>query len=264
MEKLKKYNQILLATFGTLAVIGLSSALLIGLFGMLSKWTNNNDWDNNQNDLIVDNIVDSSSTKLKTQDLTFSLPILLDTIPEIYVIPVSQVSLSNPETYEVESEPFSRSSYKKTSYRRNGNFNNLIIFDGIKNEKFPIFKRKVDITSYQYFQFKDSKYILIIGGAKDTNKDNKLNNSDLKSFYVYDLTSQKLNEFNVEKFGLISYDILNDKNEIILQYGNDKNDNGEFNSYEEPNILKQLSLSSMKFTDFIDSELKNKIQSNIK
>ena len=62
MEKLKKYNQILLATFGTLAVIGLSSALLIGLFGMLSKWTNNNDWDNNQNDLIVDNIVDSSST----------------------------------------------------------------------------------------------------------------------------------------------------------------------------------------------------------
>jgi hypothetical protein len=264
MNNLKKYNQILLAVFGSLAVLGLTLLLCIGLYEMVIKWTRNNDVYNNPNDLIVNNVSDTSNVILKTQELTFSLPILLDTIPEIYVIPVSQVSLAKPELYEPEFSPSMGRIRNKINFPRKGNFNNLIIFDGIKNERFPIFNEKINITSYQYLEISDSKYLLIIGGTKDSNGDNKLNNSDLKSFYVYNLGSRKLNTISFNDYGLISYSRLYGKDELILQYGHDKNKNGEFNSYEEPNILKRLTLSSMQAEDFIESELIHNAQNNIK
>ncbi len=270
MEKLKKYNQILLATFGSLAVLGLVFLLLFLMVEFFEDW--NRDRNRYQdNDLVVAPTLNTTQDTLKTQGLVYSMPVLLDTLPQIHIITVSQVTLETPQEvyasenamYDIPMTRRGRIKSAKIGYRRNGDFNNLILFDGIRDTKNPIFDFKCMVSSFQFWKVNNTSYLIIVGTSIDSNKDNKLNYSDLADLYIYEIGSKSIQKLRVDNHGFISYKIIYDSDELIIQYGEDINKNGEYESYVEPNILKHYSLETKKISPFISTQLMNQLENNI-
>ena len=268
MEKIKRFNQIILAVFGTLAVIGLASILIFAIVEIIGDWQRGRDR-NRDNDLRITPTVNQKNDTLKTQDLVFGMPRLLDTIPQLYLITVSQISLSTPEDIYADEAPITlrkgRSEIYTSKIRRprNGKFNNLILYRGLESQKYPVFKYKCMVNSYQYWQLNETDYLLIEGTTKDTNGDGKLNYLDLSSLFVYNITQHTLKEVAMANHGYLGHEILHDTDELVIKFGKDVNKNGEFESYEEPNLLMRYSMTSELLRVMISKSMNQKLLENI-
>ena len=266
---IRKYNQRLLAILGTLSIAALAIILLIiGIFFIVDLVDNIISSNARDNSLIVESS-DDQEIKLRKQEITFYSPKLIDTLSTTYLIPVSQVNLKNPEEYQkAEKESFefgfSKGSYKSRSgYQYTGTYNNLIIYNQETNEKNLIFNEKINISSYQYFKINNNLFLFIKGAKIDSNKNKKLDDSDLESFYSYNVFSKELQEIAFENMGLVDYRIANASDEIILRFAEDKDKDGEIDEYQEPVILKSLRLDSKSVEDLIDESMINQIQNLI-
>lgn len=269
MEKsrLKNYNQWILAVLGSLAVLAVLLMIVAGIESKVSKWNRQKTLDEKRNDIIVELPKDTiHKKKLRLQEVTFSLPDLLDTLQETYLIPVSQINLETPEyiddvNYDLPVTIQETKTQRYLKYRNSGNYNNMIVYNGKSQEMNLIFNnQKVLISSYQYFVSYQKQYILFIVSNSDSNNDNKLTDEDLSSFCVYDIALNKLHEFGFDNYGLIDYNVLFGKEEIILKYGIDKDNDGTISSYNEPFVLKRLLLSNYAISDFVETDIINNIQ----
>lgn len=260
MDKLSRYNQKLLAVIGTMTLVGLGMLLLTGGFFFISEISRSFRRDNvRDNALTVEaNHVNPDGQKVKTQEISFSTPRLIDTLKTLYLIPVSQVNLQVPEA-ERDVVDISSSAYGKRSkysyYQYTGSFNNIILFNQKENRKAAAFKEKVNINSFRNYMISGKHYLLIEGTADDSNKDGKLKESDLQSFFIYNIDDDILKSVSINGAGLVEYYILNDTDEIILRFGFDKDKNGEYDNYTEPTYLKKYSISENKTTDLLEPEM---------
>ncbi|MEX0811625.1 MAG: hypothetical protein WD048_05360 [Chitinophagales bacterium] len=265
-NKLKRYNQKLLAIIGTLVLVGIGMIFLTGGYFLVDRVIRDTQRRNAQdNALTVDGQVetDGTTTKIRKQEISFAKPRLIDTLQSIYLIPVSQVNLENPEIIENEGFKKGSNAYgsrKYSYYRYSGSYNNIIIYNQKNNQKTPVFEVKVNINSFQNYIIQNKQYLFISGTTYDSNKDGKLKDSDLQSFFIYDIHEDKLETVEFEKMGLVDYYILYNTDEIILRFGKDKDENGEFDRYKEPIYMKKYSISENKTIDLINKELTNKLQ----
>ncbi len=267
MNKIVRYNQVLLATFGTLAVIGLVALLTAGLVDWIGDLTRER-VARPENQLVVENPLDTGEVKVMTQGLTYSMPQLIDTPSLTHIITVSQVELKKPELLGEYGEPNVPISagirFNKGKYRiHNGHFNNLIIYNGLNQLQYPLFTEKINVSSYQYYEMNGQRFILISGSKKDSNKDNFLNDSDLESFYVFDLDKQKMYSTGYANHGLLGYKTLYNTDEIVLKFGEDKDGNGEYDSWTEPNHLFVHQLNTQTAEPFVDEQTAQKLRFTI-
>lgn len=266
---LQKYNQRVLAVLGTLSVVALTLILFVSGIFFVVDLVGDISRNNAQDNALVMESSDDSEKKLRKQEITFNNPKLIDTVNTTYLIPVTQVNLKNPEEYhEAEMESFKfgiskGSGRRRTSYRYTGTHNNLIIYNQNENTKTLVFNQKINISSYQYFPIEDNLYLFIKASKTDTNKNNKLDASDLESFYTYNVFSNDLQEIAFINMGLVDYYLTNESDEIILRFAIDKNNDGEIDEYREPVILKILQLGNNNVQDLIDEAMVNQIQSLI-
>jgi hypothetical protein len=129
--------------------------------------------------------------------------------------------------------------------------------------KKAVFKQKVSINFFRNYKLNNNKFLLLEGANQDTNKDNLLNEEDLKVFFIYDITTDELKEYKVESMGLVDFYVTMVGDEVILSYAKDKNGNGEIERDVEPVILKSISLENFEMSDFISEDEVKRIQSII-
>ncbi|MDH5610181.1 MAG: hypothetical protein OEY56_11955 [Cyclobacteriaceae bacterium] len=268
MDKLTRYNQRLLAITGTMVLATVGILILTGGIVLAVELTR--EYSHSQqtdNDItLAKEAKKGDSTIIRDQEITFQSPQLIDTVQAIYLIPVSQVNLKNPE--EIDSDNFqqlldlgsSGSRKFRYGYRYTGTYNNLIVYRQQQASLEAVFNKKTSISSYQNVTIHAHQYLLIEGNTADTNGDKKLSADDLKSFFVYDLATKELKVFSVKSMGLVDFYVTHGSDEIILRFAKDKDLNGEINKYEEPVYLKKLSLSSFVMTDLIDQQTLTNLQ----
>lgn len=249
---LNHYNQKLIAIFGTLALIVLGGAFIVGAFKIIAGSFGFNSRDNTS--LRVETS-EEGGKKAPTQTASFLMPTLIDSVNKIYIVPVSQ--LNEPSTDKdgelLDVYGSSDSYYRK--YKFAGSYNNIIVFDEKSGAKTVVFKEKIHISHFENQFINGSIQILAIKGARqDTNKDGKLNASDLESFFVYNLSDQTLKEYGEKDFGLSDYQLLFQSNKIALSFIKDLNRSGEIDYSEEPQLLKVLNLDTGALEDFVDAE----------
>ncbi|MCP4521087.1 MAG: hypothetical protein GY827_05295 [Cytophagales bacterium] len=94
MDKLQRYNQKLLAVFGTLITAGSAILIIIGLFTFIKDYIKrNNRHTTNDHSLTIDTSnVNNNIIKIK-QEISFEKAQLIDTVKRTYLIPVAQVNL---------------------------------------------------------------------------------------------------------------------------------------------------------------------------
>ena len=151
-------------------------------------------------------------------------------------------------------DSFTVSNYGE--YQITGYLKNLKFQEIGKDTIYALTDKQILIETATYlksFADKSRQQLLVYSLADmDTNKDGKLDNSDIKSLYISTLSGQKFTKLSVDFQELIDWKIIESKNLLYFRTIEDTNKNGEFDAedsvqYQFVNLLdKEWKVTSYK------------------
>ncbi len=271
IEKLKTYNQKLLAVLGTLIALMVAFGLIMLIFFGVTEITRELKYNNRQNDgILSDEKIEKLQKENKRQQLiSYDFPRLVDTLNLVYMIPVSQKTLNSPEN--IDEEVLGLMDYSgsikpadtRYSKRYYGSYNNLLIFDLKKNDLKKLFDDRINFNEINVEYSEKDILILFSASETDTYKDGVINLNDLKSLYIYSLKEQKLRKINLENSDIVNYDFINNRKDLIIQFGIDHNKDGKFDEHHESMTIKKYDYKNEKLVDIVDKEINELLQKTL-
>jgi len=267
IDKIKNYNQKLLAILGTIvvlmAIVGLISISVFAIDEIGRSFRNNNQDDG----ILSDEKIEELQKENKRQQLiSYETPRLVDTINLVYIIPVSHKTLNSAE-YIKDEEVLGlldmRGSYKsdkRYSRKYYGNFNNLLIYDYKNHSVDKLFTDRINFGSIQTEYFKDDILVLFKASTKDSFKDGVINLQDYKSLFIYSLNNKDLREVSIENTDIYHVNVVENSKDLIISFGIDYNNDGKFDEYSEPTLIKKYDYKSGKLIDIVSQEMNNELQ----
>jgi hypothetical protein len=265
IEKIKNYNQKLIAVLGTIIIL-FAIAGLIGFIGvMINEYKYMSYDDDIETGILSDEEVEKLQKENKREQvISYEEPRLIDTINSIYIIPISHKTLNEPEDIRgllniyssEESEPIDN-RYSDGIY---GFYNNLIVYDSKSGTTTKIFDKRVNFNAIKVEHFKDEIIIVIKAATNDSHKDGVINLLDNKTLYTYSTKEKRLREISNGNIDLFDYHFINGSKDLILQYGIDKNKDGKFVEYNEPLIIKKYNYETETIEDIISPDINSELQ----
>lgn len=266
MDKIKNYNQKLLAVLGTvvviIAIVGLISISVFAIDEIRRSFRNNNQDDG----ILSDEKIEKLQKENKRQQLiSYETPRLVDTINLVYIIPVSHKTLNSAEYIDEEVLGLldmhgSYKSDKRYSREYYGDFNNLLIYDYKKHSVDKLFNDRINFGSIQTEYFKDDILVLFKASTKDTHKDGVINQQDYKSLFIYSLNNKDLREVSLEEADVYQVNVVENSKDLIISFGIDHNKDGKFDEYSEPALIQKYDYKSGKLIDIVSQEMNNELQ----
>lgn len=264
IEKIKNYNQKLIAVLGTIIIL----FALVGLVSFIGVMVNEYkymSYDDVETGILSDEKIEKLQKENKREQvISYDSPKLIDTINSIYIIPVSHRTLNEAEDIKGLLNIYSSSEGEPIDNRYSngiyGFYNNLIIYDNKTDSIKKLFDKRVNFNAIKVEHFKDDILIILKVAVKDSHKDGVINLLDLKKLYIYSLKEKRLREISNENIDLFDYHFLNGSKNLILQYGIDKNKDGQFNEYNEPTIIKKYNYETGIIEDIIPQKIDSELQ----
>ncbi len=268
IDKIKNYNQNLLAVLGTvLLLIAIMGLFLMAIF-FISE-LNRNNYRNTEEGILSDEKIEELQQENKRKQLiSYESPRLVDTLNLVYIIPVSHKTLKNEEAIEAEAllDLRSSDSYqrdKRYSNRYYGDFNNILVYDYKNQEVVKLFDRRINFAKIQTEYFEDDILVLFKASTKDTYKDGVINQMDYKTLFIYSLKSQKLREVQWENADVSEFNFVENSKDLIINFGIDHNRDGKFDSYIEPSLIKKYDYANDKLADIVSDQMSKELQMNL-
>jgi len=262
IEKIKNYNQKMLAVFGTIAVIAAAVGLISLLVLIITELVPNKP--SGTNALLSDDKVEQlKKDSLIQQIISYDSPRLVDTLNLIYLIPVNVKTLDKEgtETLKLVDAGYELSSGRKyRGVRFYGSFNNLIIYDYKNRNSRKICDYRLIGTDLSYTYFEDEIIIVFTGAERDTDGDKTITLLDFKSLFVYSLKSKELRKISRENSTVSSFNFIEGRKDILVTYGYDRNKNNEFDTETEPTYVEKYDYIANTLVPIIDGELERDIQ----
>lgn len=261
MEKLKKYNQWLLAIIGSLVTIFITGALIVSTVDLLDGIFDD-EYEPPASVIIDSEGKDSERTSIKrNQILNYGVPQLLDSALNLYAIPISQNTLEESEGIYGMLNIAGGSS--KRIYRYDYySINNIIVYNSDTDKKNKVFDVKVGIIEYNYLEKNKTNYLIIKAAINDTNKDNRLNSEDFQELFLFNLDLNKIQKIELgENTSYVDLYHLQNMDELIVRYYLDIDKNSTIETNIDPSQLKKISFENgIQVVDFIDDELNTQLQ----
>lgn len=267
IEKVKNYNQKMLAAFFTMAVIAAGIGIVSILIFIISELIP--DRRPTQNILLSDKKIDElKKDSLRQQIISYDTPRLVDTLNLIYLIPVSVKTLDKPEKMEfnLQSEKDDYYDGGSSSYKRNprmkyyGAFNNLIIYDYKNSITKKVCDYRLIGEDLLIEYFKDEIVMAFLGSEKDTDGDNVITLQDFKSLFLYSLNTKVLKKVSMNNQTVTSFSYVQDTKDLLVTFGFDKNKDNKFNDYFEPTVVMRYDYASGRLTPIVNKDLEKDIQ----
>lgn len=267
IEKIKNYNQKILAILGTLAII-LVIVSILGIGGIaISELVRFNNYDDTETGILSDEKIEELQKENKREQvISYENPKLIDTLNSVYIIPVSHKNLNEAENINglLNIRKTSSSSYESNDSRYSrqyyGAYNNLIIYNQQNDLTNKLFNKRVNFNNIDTEYFSDEILLLFKVAEKDTYKDGVINLSDFKSLYIYSLKEKKLKKIENAEMDVVSYKFLNESKDLIISFGIDKNDDGKYEDLNEPTIIKKYNYKTEELTDIIGEKTNSELQ----
>jgi hypothetical protein len=267
IEKLKNYNQKILAILGTLAII-LVIVSILGIGGIvISELLRFNSYDDTETGILSDEKIEELQKENKREQvISYQNPKLIDTLNSVYIIPVSHKNLNEAEDINelLNIRKTSSSSYESSDSRYSrkyyGAYNNLIIYNQENNLTNKLFNKRVNFNNIDTEYFSDEILLLFKVAEKDTYKDGVINLSDFKSLYIYSLNEKNLKKIENSEMDIVSYKFLNQSKDLIISFGIDKNNDGKYEDVNEPTIIKKYNYKTGKLTEIIGEKTNSELQ----
>ena len=260
MENLKRYNQVILALLGTIGILTLLVILIYSITIFIQDFRIGSDEE-------ISIISEEEAEELLEENLrkhliSFNNLDRIDSLNGIYLIPITQTHLEEPEDIRKNFSGMINSydRYELPFPKYYGLYNNILIYYSKQDEIVPIYEDRVSINEIKTELINGMLLIFMKGTKVDTNKDGKLTSNDLQYLSIYNVGDRKLEEIEVNYTTYLDYERIGLKDEIILQLGLDRDTNGLFTRSSEPKILKRYNLKTKKLDDLVGKELKDKLQ----
>lgn len=274
IEKIKNYNQKLLAILGTIAGIFLIIALVSFISIVIQEHRRYNYEEPETGILSKEKIEKLQKENKREQVISYETPILIDTLNSQYIIPVSHKTLNEKEdiglngllnAYSDSGSDFSVKEKRDERYSREyyGEYNNIIVFDEPNSINKKLFKKRINFNEIKSEYFDKEILILIKASDKDTFKDGVINLRDLTSLYIYSIKENKIRKIGIEGMDVYNYKFINKSKNLIIEFGIDKNKNGAFESYNEPIILKKYNFEKEKLVAIVDEKINSELQKKL-
>lgn len=265
--KIEKYNQRLLAVLGTVGVVFLIVALIAFISITIIELRRFDD-DVATGILSDEKIEELQKENKREQVISYENPRLIDTLNSVYIIPVSHKTLDEQEDINgLLSINKASSNYETpdTRYTRQyyGAFNNLIIYNPKNGMNKKLFDKRVNFNLIKSEYFEDDILLLMSVSEKDTYKDGVINLKDFKSLYIYSLTKGELKKVGLEGMDVFNFKFLNNEKNLTIQFGVDKNNDGQFEEYNEPTLIKKYDFESGKLIDIVDDKINMELQNTL-
>ena len=245
MEKLKKINVVL---FTLMAVSVISLMLTIGFE---DYWDFSESYDYKVSELLTDNIQEKDSVEYRNQIISFVKPHLIDSSKGLYLVPIRWVDVE----IDVEAQISTLELYDARSLYGNmssgyTNVNNYVLKDFNSLEEYIIFDKKVLIEDY--FHLEKKRVILFNAYPRDTNRDGKLNSSDEKKVFLYDLSAKKLNQIDTSDLKVVDSFQISKLESVLITLYSDLNKNNKLDIRSEPTFFKILDLEKLELIDLLN------------
>ncbi|RLD61557.1 MAG: hypothetical protein DRJ01_07690 [Bacteroidetes bacterium] len=266
IEKIKKYNQKLLATLGTILVLIAIVGLILITYVTISDISSSYRYNNQDDGILSDEKIEELQKENKRQQLiSYEIPRLVDTLNLVYIIPVSHKTLNSAEfidgevlellntggNYKIDSR------YSKQYY---GDFNNLLIYDYKSDNIEKLFVDRVNFENIQTEYFKDDILILFKAATKDTYKDGVVNQLDYKTLFLYSLKDRMLREIKLKNADVSQIEFVENSKDLLIKFGLDHNKDGEFDEYTEPSLIKKYDFKSGELQDIVNEKINKELQ----
>tara|TARA_B110000114_G_C14977992_1_gene351280 strand:- start:56 stop:895 length:840 start_codon:yes stop_codon:yes gene_type:complete len=269
IEKIKNYNQKLLAILGTIGGIFLVVAL-VSFISIVIQEHRRYDYNEPETGILSEEKIEKLQKENKREQvISYETPILIDTLSLKYIIPVSHKTLDEKEEIDglgllngftgSESEEYIKKD-ERYSRRFYGEFNNVIVFDSNKGTNNKLFDSRINFDKIKTEYFKNEILILIKASEKDTFKDGVINLKDFSSLYIYSFNEKKMRKIGIEGMDVSNFKFINNSKDLIIEFGIDKNKDGSFESYNEPTIIKKYDFKNDKLIEIIDSKINSELQ----
>lgn len=262
MEKIKNYNQIILAIAGTVGVVLLMALLVMTVEDFFSDFFISSD-DSTSGILAIEETNQLNEDSLRKQIISFNRIQVVDSLNQTYILPVTQANLADAES---TGQMMGLLNTTKGSYRKYDKFygniyNNLMIHNALSGESIKVFDHRISIENFIIHESDGRKYIVIPGCSVDSNKDKFLNSDDLQELFIYDLHKKQLTKIMAaENYTTLRAYQPDQSNDLIVHFGIDRNRNGVFESSTEPMIFYKIDLQNMKIVEFVNENQINELQ----
>ena len=257
IQKIKAYNQILLAVAGTSALL----FAVIALIAFLIEISSYGRYDyEDEGILATEQTEELLKDSLRRQIISFDQIFVIDSVSQTYLLPVSQANLTSPE---LANDLLGLTNSYETKYSKSylNIYNNLLIHNTLVDSTKLIFKDRISIGDFGYHTINEQKYLWITGCSVDSNQDKMLDEDDLQELFIYDIANEELTKIATnENYTTLRVYQPAKSTDIIVHFGIDRNENGIFESRREPMAFYKLDLVEKELQPFADQAQINQLQ----
>lgn len=270
IEKIKNYNQKMLAVFSTI-IVGIAAVGLISfIIFLITEIIPNTKPDTNV--LLSDKKVDQlKKDSLRKPIISYNTPELVDTTGLIYIVPINVKTLSRPEEMDQQvlgllntERDFSSSSskfYSDGSYY--GSFNNILLYDGKNNQTSMILNKRIIGTDLEYKYFNDEIILTFTGSEDDTDLDNKITLLDLQDIFIFSLKDKVMKQLKQPNSTVESYKYITGEKDLLITFGYDRDKNNKFDNEIEPTYVMRYNYKTGELTNIVNKSLETELQAII-
>ena len=270
IEKIKNFNQVILAIAGIFGLI----LLLIGIIIAASDLFRG--IGSGRNTTITNSLISEEKIEMlnlenqRLQIVSYELPKLIDTVNVVYIIPVSVSTLDKPETV-VEAAyddgilslldtygSMRNKGYYKENYFE-GLFANIIVYQPILNKTVLLFNERIMLSGIRTFYFKDDILLIFFTAEKDTNKDGLINFKDDKNLCIYSLKTGKMHRIEEGTNSITEYKFIENSKDLLVEFSLSQYNDVKFKSYKPRKIMK-YEFETEKLSEVIPAEIQQQMQ----
>jgi len=270
IEKIKNFNQVILAIAGILGLILLVAIMVVMALEILPDIGSSRRNTTITNSLISEEKVEAlNQENLRLQIISYEIPRLIDTVNVVYIIPVSVSTLDKPETV-VESADDGLmalldtygSVRKKGYYERDyfdGLFANLIVYKPTANKTLLLFNERIMLSGISTYDFKDDILLVFLTAEKDTNKDGLINFKDDKNLCIYSLKTEKIHRIAEGTNSITDYQFIENSKDLLIEFSLSQYNDVKFKSYKPRKIMK-YEFETEKLSEVVPANIQQQMQ----
>ncbi|MDR0873681.1 MAG: hypothetical protein LBN27_09510 [Prevotellaceae bacterium] len=267
IEKIKNYNQAILAICGSIGML----ILLIALIMMIKEALPRN-YNRNPNGLISEEKLETlNQENLRKQLISYDFPWLIDTLKSVYIVPVSIKTLKKAEKSEmglyaiskVEADDTFSGNKRKGYYNSKsfyGEYANLIVYNPIENKTISLFNERIIIGGVQTYYFKDDILLVFFIASKDTDKNSIINLNDLRTLCIYSMNTGTIKKISDNDNQPENYQFVENSKDLLIEFQLSQHKEKQFDDEQIPRKIMKYTYDTQTLTNIIPEKIQNNMQ----
>jgi len=269
IEKIKNFNQVILAIAGILGLILLLIFIVMAVSELFRDFGYNRSRTITNSLISEDKIEMLNKDNLRLQIVSYESPKLIDTVNAVYIIPVSVSTLDKPETVVEFSgdgimgllDTYGSTRNKGYSFENyfDGLFANIIVYKPITNIAVLLFNERIMLSGIRTYYFKDDILLVFYTAENDTNNDGFINFDDNTNLCIYSLKTGKMRRIAEGTNSVTGYQFVENTKDLLVEFSLSQYKDVKFKSYKPRKIMK-YEFDAEKLSEAVPANIQQQMQ----